>query len=74
MPKDMDVDLVLALSVIARAVKADWLTWPDLDWLPYTFGEGLISVLPTSASLRRASDSGDWIGENCMLMTRPIHH
>lgn len=53
--KDVDVDPVPTLLAIARAAKADRDVRPNLSWFSYTFYEGMITVLPASAPMRRIS-------------------
>lgn len=57
-PKDGDADPVLAVLAIACVAEVDWRAMHDLEWVPYSFEEDMIFVLPTSAPLRLVSASG----------------
>lgn len=71
--RNMDVDLVLALLALARVAEADQDARPNLNWLLYTFEEGLVSVLFASAPLRWVSTFGEHIKEGNVPMRRPIY-
>lgn len=64
----------IVVLAIARVAEVDRYARPDLDWFLYSFGVGMISVLPASATLKRVSASGEQIKERSMPMKRSDYH
>lgn len=71
--RNMEVELVLALVVLARVVELNWAALPDWEWLSYEHGQGAIVMKPGVSSTASQDFEGFEACEVCQTMAISVY-